>query len=530
MATSPSKKINPSTRSSSLRVDGERIRTIKKILIANRGEIAVRIMRTCRDLGIETVAIYSEADRAALHVQVADEAHCIGPAPSVESYLIPEKIIDAAKKSGADAIHPGYGFLSEKSAFSKACADAGIIFLGPKPETIEAMGSKIGARKIAEAAKVPMVPGTKEPLKDAAEAKGIAKKIGYPVFLKAVSGGGGKGMRLVEKEADMEASLTRAASEAKKSFNDDRLYIEKAILNPRHVEVQIAFDQQGNGLHLFERECSLQRRHQKVIEEAPSPFISANTRKKMTEAAVRLAASVGYTGVGTLEFLVDKDENFYFLEMNTRLQVEHPVTELITGLDLVKLQIEIAEGKPFSLKQSDIIMRGHAVECRLYAEDPENNFFPSPGRIEWMTIPEGPGVRNDSGVYEGAMIPIYYDPLIAKLITWGENRRHAFQRMQRALREYEIGGFKNNIPFLRTLVENPDVLSGKMYTHFIDDHPELLKRRPVDLPKEIIFGVAAYDRTKRPVAAPVSGVATVGRETMSQWKAQGLRDTLGQRF
>ncbi|MBI2339959.1 MAG: acetyl-CoA carboxylase biotin carboxylase subunit [Deltaproteobacteria bacterium] len=503
---------------------------IKKILIANRGEIAVRIMRTCRDLGISTVAVYSEADRSALHVQVADEAYCIGPAPAVESYLVPEKIIDAANKSGADAVHPGYGFLSEKSVFSKACQNAGIIFLGPKPETIDAMGSKTGARQIAEKARVPMVPGTKEALKDLAEAKQIAKKIGYPVFLKAVSGGGGKGMRLVEKEADMESAMTRAGSEAKKSFNDDSLYIEKYIVKPRHIEVQVVFDQQGKGLHLFERECSLQRRHQKVIEEAPSPFISAATRKKMTEAAVRLAASVGYVGVGTLEFLVDKEENFYFLEMNTRLQVEHPVTEMITGLDLVKLQIEIGEGKPLSLKQSDITLRGHAVECRLYAEDPENNFFPSPGTIEWMTIPEGPGVRHDSGVYEGATIPIYYDPLIAKLITWGESRQHAFCRMQRALREYEIGGFKNNIPFLRTLVENPDVLAAKMYTHYIDDHPEILKRRPVDLPNEIIFGIAAYDRTKRPMATPASGVATVGRETMSQWKAQGLRDALEQRF
>ena len=372
---------------------------IKKILIANRGEIAVRIMRTCRDLGISTVAVYSEADRAALHVQMADEACCIGPASSMESYLVPEKIISAAKKSGADAIHPGYGFLSEKSAFSKACQDAGIIFLGPKPETIDAMGSKTGARQIAEKAKVPMVPGTKEALKNVSEAKTIAKKIGYPVFLKAVSGGGGKGMRLVEKETDMESAFSRAGSEAKKGFNDDRLYIEKTIIKPRHIEVQVVFDQQGNGLHLFERECSLQRRHQKVVEEAPSPFISVNTRKKMTEAAVRLASSVGYVGVGTLEFLVDKDENFYFLEMNTRLQVEHPVTELITGLDLVKLQVEIGEEKPLSLKQSEITMRGHAVECRLYAEDPENNFFPSPGTIEWMTIPEGPGVRHDSGVY-----------------------------------------------------------------------------------------------------------------------------------
>jgi len=507
---------------------------IKKVLVANRGEIAVRIMRTCRDMGIKTVAVYSEADRAAFHVQNADEAYLIGPAPSVDSYLVPEKIIEVAKKSGADAIHPGYGFLSEKAEFSTACEKAGLIFLGPKAETIECMGNKVAARVRAEKAKVPMVPGTKKILKDAGEAKVTAKKIGYPIFLKASSGGGGKGMRLVEKEEDIESAFERAASEARNAFNDDSLYVEKCILKPRHVEIQVVADTHGNALHLFERECSLQRRHQKVVEEAPSPFITQETRKKMTDAAMRLVKEVDYRGVGTIEFLVDDDQNVYFLEMNTRLQVEHPITELITGLDLVRLQIEIGEGQELSLKQSDITMRGHAIEVRLYAEDPENNFFPSPGTIEWMTVPEGPGIRHDTGVYEGAEIPIFYDPLIAKLVVWGSSRPEAIQRMRRALREYEIGGFKNNIPFLRTILEHEDFAKARIHTSYIDAHPELTKRREVDLPFELIFGIAAYDlqsgggvRATGRIAPTSSGSA---KESQSPWKLLGLRDNLNQRF
>lgn len=506
-----------------------KISKISKILIANRGEIAVRVMRTCRDLGIKTVAVYSEADRTALHVQMADEAYLIGPPPSTESYLVIQKIIEAAKKSKVDAIHPGYGFLSEKSEFSKAVSDAGLIFLGPKPDPISKMGDKIAARKIASAAKVPMVPGTQKALKNVEEAKKMAKEVGYPILLKATAGGGGKGMRIVEKESEIDSAFQRAGSEAKKAFQDDSLYIEKFFKKVRHIEIQIACDEHGNGIHLFERECSLQRRHQKVIEESPSIFINQTTRDKMTQAALRLVSQVGYSGVGTVEFLADEKQNFYFLEMNTRLQVEHPVTELITGIDLVELQIAIGEGKKLPLKQSDVTMRGAAIECRLYAEDPENNFFPSPGTIKWVVLPEGPGIRHDTGVYEGATIPIYYDPIIAKLVTWGSDRAQAIRRMSRALREYEIGGFKNNISFLRTIIEHPNFLSGDIYTRFIDDHPELLKRRKVELPHEIVFGVAAYDKCKgEPVARPQkdSGV----KDKISQWKKEGLREALENRY
>lgn len=502
-----------------------KITKIKKILIANRGEIAVRIMRTCRDLGIKTVAVYSEADRAARHVQMADEAYFIGPSPAIESYLVIDNIMQAAIKSHADAIHPGYGFLSEKAAFSQACIDAGIIFLGPGPLAIEKMGDKIAARKIAEAAKIPMIPGLKSPLKDIAEAKKLALEYKYPVLLKASAGGGGKGMRAVHKEQDMEKMFQMAASEAKKAFNDDRLYLEKYLPHARHVEIQILCDKHGNGVHLFERECSLQRRHQKVIEEAPFWLLQPETRDKMTHAALRLAGEVDYVGVGTVEFLLDEEQNFYFLEMNTRLQVEHPVSEMITGLDLVQLQIEVGEGRPLSLKQKDIQAQGCAIECRLYAEDPENNFFPSPGTIEWMCLPAGPGVRHDSGVLEGTLIPIYYDPLIAKLITWGRDRSQAIARMQRALMEYEIGGFKNNISFLRTILEHPDYLAGKTYTLFIEDHPELMKKRAVDLPQAWVFGLAAFDREQ--MRKNKMGQGKVVEE--SPWKLLGRKDALGQR-
>lgn len=501
---------------------------IKKILVANRGEIAVRIMRTCKEMGIQTVAVYSEPDRSALHVQVADEAYCIGPAASNESYLVAEKILDVAKKSGADAIHPGYGFLSEKAHFSKSVQEAGLIFLGPDPYPIEMMGDKIASREVAEKAKVPMVPGIKRALKDVEEAKLLAKEYKYPVLLKASAGGGGKGMRVVEKEEEIASSFQMAASEARKAFSDDRLYIEKYLKAARHVEIQVACDQHGNGLHLFERECSLQRRNQKVVEEAPYTFIKQETRQKMTAAALSLAKEVGYSGVGTVEFLVDDDQNFYFLEMNTRLQVEHPVTELITGLDLVQLQIEIGQGMPFSLKQEDIQARGCAIECRLYAEDPENNFFPSPGKIQWMTVPEGPGIRHDTGVYEGATIPIFYDPMIAKLVVWGATREKAISRMRRALDEYEVGGFKHNIAFLRQIMRHPDYIAGKTHTRFIDEHPELLDFPKVESPGDWIFALAALDKEnskKGPVQAAVGG-----NTLQSPWKLLGRKDVLNQRL
>jgi acetyl-CoA carboxylase biotin carboxylase subunit len=502
---------------------------IKKVLVANRGEIAVRVMRTCKNLGIKTVAVYSEADKKALHVQVADEAYLIGPAASNESYLVIEKIIDVAKKSGADAIHPGYGFLSEKAPFSQACKDAGITFLGPDPYPIEAMGDKIAARKVAESVEMPMVPGLKRPLESVDEARKLANEFGYPVLLKASAGGGGKGMRVVEKESEIESAYERAASEAMKAFGDDSMYIEKYLRQARHVEVQIACDNHGNGIHLYERECSLQRRHQKVVEEAPFTFIKPETREKMTAAALRLADKVGYSGVGTIEFLVDDDQNFYFLEMNTRLQVEHPVSELITGIDLVELQILIGENKELPLTQDQVKLNGCAIECRLYAEDPDNNFFPSPGTISWMTVPEGPGIRHDTGVYEGATIPIFYDPMIAKLVVWAPTRENAIQKMRQALKEYEIGGFKNNISFLRTILDHPEYIKGDVYTRFIEERPELLEKKETkDLP-EWILGLAAFDKFGQKSASTNSSQDT-GKPSVSPWKMQGIREGLNRRL
>lgn len=502
---------------------------IKKILVANRGEIAVRVMKTCQAMGIKTVAVYSEADKKALHVQVADEAYHIGPAPSNESYLVIEKIIDVAKKTGADAIHPGYGFLSEKAPFSKACTDAGIIFLGPSPSAIEAMGDKIASRKVAEAVDMPMVPGLKRPLKGVEEAAGLAQEFGYPVLLKASAGGGGKGMRVVEKEEEIASAYERAASEAMKAFNDDSMYIEKYLRQARHVEVQIACDNHGNGIHLFERECSLQRRHQKVVEEAPFTFIKPETREKMTAAALRLAHEVNYSGVGTVEFLVDDDQNFYFLEMNTRLQVEHPVSELITGLDLVELQILIGENKELPLTQDQVRLNGCSIECRLYAEDPDNNFFPSPGTIRWMTVPEGSGVRHDSGVYEGATIPIFYDPMIAKLVVWGKDRPQAIARMQLALKSYEIGGFKNNIGFLRTILDHPKYIEGDVYTRFIEEHPELFEKKETESLPDWVLGLAAFDKFQSS-SSQKGSQSEKSSSSPSPWKMQGIRESLNQRF
>ncbi len=498
---------------------------IKKVLIANRGEIAVRVMRTCQELDIKTVAVYSDADRNALHVQTADEAYHIGPSPSMESYLVIEKIISVAKKSGADAIHPGYGFLSEKEAFSKACADAGIIFLGPKAESIAAMGDKVTARNCAAKAKVPMVPGMLEPVDDLEKIKKLAKEFGYPVLLKAAAGGGGKGMRVVEKEADVESAFAMATSEATRAFGDGRVYLEKYIRNPRHVEIQIICDQHGNGLFLFERECSMQRRHQKIIEEAPCSYLRDDVRIKMAESSLRLAKAVGYHGVGTLEYLVDQEQNFYFLEMNTRLQVEHTVSEMITGLDFVRLQILVGEGETLPLKQDDITRRGHAIEARIYAEDPENGFMPSPGRIQWMRIPDGHGIRHDSGVYEGWTIPIYYDPMIAKLIVHAETRELAIKKMQRALSEYEIGGPKNNIGFLKTLMANDVFKAAQMHTQFLDQNPQLTQTQKPKLPIELIVGIAALDlmgADKKPVAA--------ASQEGSNWLRSGLANSLNQRL
>src|SRR6202142_454100 len=414
----------------------------RKILIANRGEIAVRILRACRELGVRSAAVYSDADRASLHVRLADEAYPIGRAASRESYLVIEKIIGAARDAGCDAIHPGYGFLAENPALARACSDAKITFIGPSPEAMANLGSKTAARHLARKAGVPTVPGTLDPIAKMEDALSAAHEIGFPVVLKAVAGGGGKGMRLVERDAEFPSGWRDASSEAQNAFGDGRLYLEKYLLKPRHIEIQILADTQGHILHLGERECSVQRRYQKVIEEAPSPVMTEDLRRAMGEAAVKLARAGGYTNAGTVEFLVDADRQFYFLEMNTRLQVEHPVTEMVTSLDLVKLQIRIASGEELPFQQSDIAIRGHAIECRIYAEDPDNNFFPSPGTILDRRVPAGPGIRLDDGVYAGWTVPIDYDPLLAKLIGYGADRKQAISRLTRALHEDFVGGIR----------------------------------------------------------------------------------------
>ncbi len=445
---------------------------MKKILIANRGEIAVRVIRACRDMGIATVAIYSECDRAALHVRLADEAWPVGPSAPRESYLRIDAIIDAAKRAGADGVHPGYGFLAENEDFAAACRDAGLVFIGPSPEAITLMGSKTAARQAAIKAGVPVVPGTEEPLSEQtsdADVLAVAEGIGYPLMLKAVAGGGGKGMRMVSAAADLPAALRAARSEAQSAFGDGAIYLERRILAPRHIEVQLLGDHHGTVLPFVERECSIQRRHQKVVEESPSLAVSPELRRQMTAAAAAVARTVGYTNAGTIEFLLDADGSFYFLEMNTRLQVEHPVTEMVTGIDLVQWQIRIARGERLDLDPELLVTpRAHAIECRIYAEDPDNGFLPSPGRIQGLRVPQGPGVRDDSGAYEGGEVPIFYDPLISKLITWGETRAHAMARMKRALAEYEVRGIRTTIPFFQWLMDDGDFCAARFDTTFID--------------------------------------------------------------
>jgi len=480
----------------------------KKILIANRGEIACRVIRACREMGIGTVAVYSDADSDALHVRMADEAYHIGPSPSAASYLRGEKIIDAAKRSNAEAIHPGYGFLSENAAFVREVSDAGITFIGPPPAAMEAMGGKISARKIAIEAAVPVVPGTTEPIKSFEDAKETAATFGYPVMLKASAGGGGKGMRLVADETELRSALDAAQSEALASFGDDAVYIEKAIVRPRHIEIQVFSDKHGNHVHLGERECSIQRRHQKVIEECPSPINSAELRAEMGACAVKVAKAVNYVGAGTVEFLVsDVDRSFYFLEMNTRLQVEHPVTELATGIDLVREQIRVALGEPLSFLQEDVSWKGHAIECRVYAEDPANNFLPSPGRITRLRIPNGPGVRDDGGVYEGAEVSIYYDPMISKLAVVGRDRDEAIGRMRRALQEYDVAGIRTTLPFFREVMDDVEFVEGKLDTGFISRFSER-KRDPQtsEIEKDILITAAALSHSK--TAATTSTVLT----------------------
>ena len=441
----------------------------KKILIANRGEIAVRVIRACREMDISPVAVYSEADASALHVRLADEAYLLGPAPSAESYLLIERVVEAARACGAEAVHPGYGFLAENAAFARAVAAAGLTFIGPTPEALELMGSKTSARRAAIAAGAPVVPGTTEPLGSTAEAREVAARFGYPVMLKASAGGGGKGMRLVASEDELSSAFETAQSEAASAFGDSAVYLEKAVERPRHIEIQIFSDTHGNFTHLGKRECSIQRRHQKVIEECPSPIEDAHLlREAMGAAAVRIARAADYVGAGTVEFLVsDATREFYFLEMNTRLQVEHPVTELVTGIDLVREQIGVAAGLPLSFRQEDVRFAGHAVECRVYAEDPAQDFMPSPGRITHLRVPAGPNVRDDGGVYAGAEVSIYYDPLISKLAVWGRTRTEAVERMRRALDEYDVGGIKTTLPFFRRIMRDADFVAGRLDTGFI---------------------------------------------------------------
>lgn len=440
----------------------------RKILVANRGEIAVRVMRTCREMGIRTVAVYSDADRKSLHVGYADEAFHIGPSPSIESYLRVDRIIDAAQKSRADAIHPGYGFLAENAEFAQACEAAHMVFVGPPPRAMELMGSKTASRHAVKSAGLPIVPGTDCNLENLEEVRQVAVQLGFPVMLKASAGGGGKGLRLVTDERELESAFRTAQSEAQNAFNDASLYLEKYVEHPRHIEIQILGDTHGNLIHLGERECTLQRRHQKVMEESPSTFISESLRQQMGETAVAIGRIAGYTSAGTVEFLVDSDRNFYFLEMNTRLQVEHPVTELVLGIDLVKEQIRVAAGERLSWEQREIQQRGWSLECRIYAEDPENNFFPCPGLIQSLRAPGGPGVRDDSGVFEGWTVPIDYDPLLSKLVVWGQDRAEALGRMRRALAEYEVSPLKTNIPFFRRVVDHPKFAAGDFDTGFID--------------------------------------------------------------
>jgi acetyl-CoA carboxylase, biotin carboxylase subunit len=440
----------------------------KKILIANRGEIAVRVMRACREMDIATVAVYSDADRKALHVRYADEAYPIGPAPSTESYLRIDRVVDVARRSSAEAIHPGYGFLSENAQFARACQGAGIVFIGPPAAAMELMGSKTSSRQLLLRAGLPVVPGTDHNLESLEEVQRVAEQIGYPIMLKASAGGGGKGLRLVDSPFQLESALRNARSEAQNAFNDPSVYIEKYIQQPHHVEIQVLGDLHGNLIYLGERECSLQRRHQKVLEECPSPLVDDDLRRRMGETAVRIAALAGYSNAGTVEFLVDAERQFHFLEMNTRLQVEHPVTEVVVGIDLVKEQIRVASGEPMRWRQEDVRLRGAALECRIYAEDPANHFFPSPGFITRLQNPSGPGVRRDSGVYEGWTVPTEYDPLLAKLVVWGTDRTEAIARMRRALGEYEVFGIRTNIPFFRQMLEHPDFIAGRCDTGFID--------------------------------------------------------------
>jgi acetyl-CoA carboxylase biotin carboxylase subunit len=502
----------------------------KKVLIANRGEIAVRIIRACKEMGIKTVAIFSDIDRKALHVRLADEAYHVGPAQAAQSYLNKERIIEVAKQSGAEAVHPGYGFFAENYDFVKRVESEGLEFIGPPAEAVKLLGDKVAARKTMRSSGVPIVPGTEVEIGSDEQGESIAAEVGFPILIKAVGGGGGKGMRIVRDKKDLKSALRAASSEAKSAFADPRIYIEKYLEKPRHVEIQILVDKFGNAIHLGERECSIQRRHQKIIEESPSPVVDEKMRKAMGKAAVTAAKASGYVNAGTIEFLVDPNRNFYFLESNTRLQVEHPVTELVTGVDLAKEQLRIASGEKLSYKQEDIKWKGSAIECRIYAEDPENNFLPSTGEVHSYWEPAGPGIRVDSGLYEGAEVSLFYDPLISKLLTWGETREEAIHRMKRALSEYRILGVANNISFHLAVMDNKKFQRGEIHTHFIDEEfekAEIAKAEHEDEHRKAVAVFSALlDYQERKNLKPV--LSKTAKSSDSPWKIAGRKMGLRQ--
>ncbi len=495
-------------------------RRFRKVLIANRGEIAVRVIRACHELGIASVAVFSEPDRSSLHVRMAGEAHAIGPAPSRDSYLRVDRILEVARRAGADAIHPGYGFLAENAAFARACEQQGIAFVGPRSDTIALMGEKTSARRVAVEAGVPVVPGSLEPITEPEAIRSEARRIGFPVMLKAAAGGGGKGLRHVAREDELDAALQRARSEAKSAFGDDSVYLEKAIERPRHIEIQVLADAHGNAVHLFERECSIQRRHQKLIEESPSPFMTDALRERMGSLAVALVQRARYVNAGTLEFLVDAERRPYFLEMNTRLQVEHPVTELVTGHDLVKLQLRVAAGERLPFRQADLVQRGHAIECRVLAEDPDRGFLPSPGRIEALHAPGGPGVREDSGVYAGYDVPVHYDALLSKLVVVGAGRGEAIARLRRALAEYRILGVPTTLPFFARVVRDPAFVAGDFDTSYVAAfvaRSDGARERP----RAVAAAAAAILALRERQAARLAGD---GSRPATPWFDAGLRD------